>query len=212
MNNFFPFLDIIILGLLAIFLGFRLKGLLGDRSGFSEDLHRDETLKPNNKNNNNVIKLDQKKISGEGLDILISADPSFNEKEFLQGAETAFKIIIKAFANSDLEKLKPLLDYDLFNGFTKSISEREARQETQYLDMLSIKKIEILKVAVDENIVSITLKIISEQTKYIIDKNNTMIEGNKDHYETIRDKWVFERDISSSNPNWKLAETDIFED
>ena len=39
MNSFFPFLDIIILGLLALFLGFRLKNLLGDRSGYGEDVN-----------------------------------------------------------------------------------------------------------------------------------------------------------------------------
>ena len=212
MNNFFPFLDIIILGLLAIFLGFRLKGILGDRSGFSEGLQNNDALKTNQKKNDNIIKLNQKKISGEGLDILKKADPSFDDKEFLKGAESAFKIIINAFANSDLEKLKPLLDYDLYNSFTKSISEREARQETQHLDIISINNFDILKISIEENIVSITLKIVSDQIKYIVDKHDNVIEGNMENHETIRDKWVFERDISSSNPNWKLVETDIFED
>ena len=212
MNNFFPFLDIIILGLLAIFLGFRLKGLLGDRSGFSESLQNNDALKESQKKNDNIIKLDQKKISGEGLDVLMKADPSFDEKEFLKGAESAFKIIINAYASSDLEKLKPLIDYDLYNSFTKSISEREARQETQHLDIKSISNFDILNIIIDENIVSITLKIVSDQIKYIVDKNNNVLEGNTENHETFRDKWVFERDISSSNPNWKLVETDIFED
>ena len=163
MNNFFPFLDIIILGLLAIFLGFRLKGLLGDRSGFSESLQNNDALKESQKKNDNIIKLDQKKISGEGLDVLMKADPSFDEKEFLKGAESAFKIIINAYASSDLEKLKPLIDYDLYNSFTKSISEREARQETQHLDIKSISNFDILNIIIDENIVSITLKIVSDQ-------------------------------------------------
>ena len=43
MNSFFPFLDIIILGLLALFLGFRLKNLLGDRSGYGEDVNKLES-------------------------------------------------------------------------------------------------------------------------------------------------------------------------
>ena len=146
MNNFFPFLDIIILGLLAIFLGFRLKGLLGDRSGFSENLQNNNALKDNQEKNDNIIKLNQKKISGEGLDILIKADPLFNEREFLKGAESAFRIIINAFASSDTEKLKPLLDYDLYNSFTKSISEREARQETQHLDIISINNFDVLNI------------------------------------------------------------------
>ena len=212
MNNFFPFLDIIILGLLAIFLGFRLKGLLGDRSGFSESLQNNDALKESQKKNDNIIKLNQTKTNGEGLDTLMKADPSFNVKEFLKGAESAFKIIINAFASSDLEKLKPLLDYDLYNSFTKSISERESRQETQHLDIKSINNFDILNITIEENIASITIKIVSDQIKYIVDKNDNVVEGNMENHETIRDKWVFERDISSSNPNWKLVETDIFED
>ena len=213
MNSFFPFLDIIILGLLAVFLGFRLKGLLGDRSGYSGDLKSPDAIKQEKiTENQNVIKLNNKFINGEGVDFLIKADPSFNEKEFLEGAKNAFKIIIKAFSDSEIEKLKPLLDYDLLNSFTKSISEREARQERQVSDVLSFKNFEIIKVDINDNLVSITLKIISEQIKYLIDKNDVLVEGNKDHSEIIKDKWVFERDISTNNPNWKLVETDILDD
>ena len=213
MNSFFPFLDIIILGLLAVFLGFRLKGLLGDRSGYSGDLKSPDAIKQEKiTENQNVIKLNNKPINGEGVDFLIKADPSFNEKEFLEGAKNAFKIIIKAFSDSEIEKLKPLLDYDLLNSFTKSISEREARQERQVSDVLSFKNFEIIKVNINDNLVSITLKIISEQIKYLTDKNDVLIEGNKDNSEIIKDKWVFERDISTNNPNWKLVETDILDD
>lgn len=213
MNSFFPFLDIIILGLLAIFLGFRLKGLLGDRSGFSGDLNNtDATKKETSTENQNVIKLNNKSLDGEGIDFLIKADPSFDEKEFLEGAKNAFKIIIKAFSESDTEKLKQLLDYDLLNSFTKSISEREARQERQVSDILSFKNFDIIKVNISSNIASISLKIVSEQIKYLVDKRDEVLEGNKEKPEIIKDKWVFERDISSYNPNWKLVETDIFDE
>ena len=213
MNNFFPFLDIIILGLLAIFLGFRLKGLLGDRSGYSGDLKNPDAVNKEERiENQNVIKLNNTTINGEGLDSLIKADPGFNEKEFLEGAKNAFKIIIKSFSDSEIESLKPLLDYDLLNSFTKSISEREARQERQFSDVVSFKNFEIIKVNITDNLASITLKIVSEQIKYLVDKNDVLLEGNKDQSEIIKDKWVFERDISSTNPNWRLVETDILDD
>jgi len=213
MNNFFPFLDIIILGLLAIFLGFRLKGLLGDRSGYSGDLKNPDAVNKEERiENQNVIKLNNTTINGEGLDSLIKADPGFNEKEFLEGAKNAFKIIIKSFSDSEIESLKPLLDYDLLNSFTKSISEREARQERQFSDVVSFKNFEIIKVNINDNLASITLKIVSEQIKYLVDKNDVLLEGNKDQSEIIKDKWVFERDISSTNPNWRLVETDILDD
>ena len=212
MNSFFPFLDIIILGLLALFLGFRLKNLLGDRSGYGEDVNKLETYNETKADNNNVINLNKKKISGEGLEILKKGDPNFSEEEFLNGAKQAFKIIIEAFVDSDVEKLKPLIDYELLKNFTKSISEREARQEKQFVDILSINKLDIINISLNDNIASISIKIESEQIKYTIDKNDKIIDGNQEISEIIKDKWVLERDISSNDPNWKLVETDVVND
>ena len=212
MNSFFPFLDIIILGLLALFLGFRLKNLLGDRSGYGEDVNNLETYNKKNPNNNNVINLNKKKISGEGLEVLKKSDPDFSEEEFLIGAKQAFKIIIEAFVDSDVEKLKPLIDYELLKSFTKSISEREARQEKQFVDIISIIKLDIVNISLNDNVASISIKIESEQIKYTIDKNDNIIDGNKEVSEIIKDKWVLERDISSNDPNWKLVETDVVND
>ena len=212
MNSFFPFLDIIILGLLALFLGFRLKNLLGDRSGYGEDLNNLETYNEKKPDNNNVIDLNKKKISGEGLEVLKKAEPNFSEEEFLNGSKQAFKIIIEAFVESDIEKLKPLIDYELLKSFTKSISEREARQEKQFVDIISIIKLEIINISLNDNIASISIKIESEQIKYTIDKNDKIIDGNKEVSEIIKDKWVLERDTSSNNPNWKLVETDVVND
>ena len=212
MNSFFPFLDIIILGLLALFLGFRLKNLLGDRSGYGEDVNNLETYNEKKPDNNNVINLNKKKISGEGLEVLKKGDPNFSEEEFIIGAKQAFKIIIEAFVDSDIEKLKPLIDYELLKSFTKSISEREARQEKQFVDIKSIIKLNIINISLNDNIASISIKIESEQIKYTIDKNDTIIDGNKDVSEIIKDKWVLERDVSSNDPNWRLVETDVVND
>ena len=200
MNSFFPFLDIIILGLLAIFLGFRLKNLSGDRSGYGKDINNLENYDTKSKDSN-VINLNNKKISGDGLETLTKVDPSFSEKDFLEGAKSAFKIII--------EKLKPLLDYELLKSFTKSISEREARQDKQYVDILSINKINIINISIKDSIASITIQIESDQIKYTVDKNEKIIDGNNEVSEVIKDKWVLERDLSSNNPNWKLVETDV---
>ena len=208
MNSFFPFLDIIILGLLALFLGFRLKNLLGDRSGYGEDINNLENYDTKSKDSN-VINLNNKKINGDGLETLTKADPSFSEKDFLEGAKSAFKIIIEAFVDSDIEKLKPLLDYELLKSFTKSISEREARQDKQYVDILSINNINIINISIKESIASITIQIESDQIKYTVDKNEKIIDGNNEESEVIKDKWVLERDLSSNNPNWKLVETDV---
>ena len=190
MNSFFPFLDIIILGLLALFLGFRLKNLLGDRSGYGEDANKLETYNETKSDNNNVINLNKKKISGEGLEVLKKGDPNFSEEEFIIGAKQAFKIIIEAFVDSDVEKLKPLIDYELLKSFTKSISEREARQEKQFVDIISIIKLDIINISLNDNVASISIKIESEQIKYTIDKNDKIIllytHDKEEHHSLIK--------------------------
>ena len=97
-------------------------------------------------------------------------------------------------------------------SFTKSISEREARQERQFVDIISVITLDIINISLKDNVASISIKIESEQIKYTIDKNDKIIDGNKDVSEIIKDKWVLERDISSNNPNWKLVETDVVND
>ena len=77
------------------------------------------------------------------------------------------------------------------------------------MEIKSFKSIEIIDVNLIDNVASITVKIVSEQIKFITDRNDEMVYGNREKSETIKDKWVFERDISTSNPNWKLVETDI---
>ena len=61
-----------------------MKGLLGDRSGYSRDINNPDTVKKEEPTENqNIIKLNNKTINGEGLDFLIKTDPGFNEKEYI---------------------------------------------------------------------------------------------------------------------------------
>ena len=211
MNSIFPFIDIIILGLLAVFLGFRLKNLLGDKSGYKENITNEKNTRGTSLENKKVVSIHETKAEGHGFSTLKKADPNFSEKEFKDGAKEAFKQIVTAYSDSDLTTLRHLLGYDLFQSFSKAIAEIEAHQNTQHTKIHSIDKIEIDDVSVFDNIASITCKIVSLQTKFIKDSKDNIIEGNEKTKEKINDKWTFERDVSSINPNWKLVETDTFE-
>ena len=179
MNSIFPFIDIIILGLLAVFLGFRLKNLLGDKSGYKENITNETNTKGTSLENKKVVSIHETKAEGHGLSTLKKADPNFSEKEFMDGAKEAFKQIVTAYSDSDLTTLRHLLGYDLFQSFSKAIAEIEALQNTQHTKIHSINKIEIVDVSVFDNIASITCKIVSLQTKFIKDSKDNIIEGNE---------------------------------
>ena len=206
MNFIFPYIDILILAFLAVFLGFRLKNLLGDKSGY-EDNTKIENEKINTVENK-VIPINNNIYDGKGIEIIKKADSTFSEKQFINGAESAFKIIVKAFSESDLDTLKKLLGYDLLKNFTKEITERTARNETTEADIASIDKIEIIDANVSSNIANITVIFISQQSKQTKNVDGKVIEGDIGFHETIKDKWTFEKELSDLNPNWKLIETD----
>lgn len=64
---------------------------------------------------------------------------------------------------------------------------------------------DIISVVTKRNVAVLTVEFLSHQTNQFLDKNETPEE--KEQSEEIRDRWVFERDLKSENPNWKLIET-----
>ena len=207
MNSVFPFIDIIILGLLAVFLGFRLKNMLGDKSGFNGNISN-ETRNGDVNNDNKVVSLHKNKEEGHGIKVLKKAYPMFSEEDFKEGAKSAFKIIVNAFSNNDLDSLRQLLGYELLQDFTKAISEKSSDSNEVKTKIDSIESVEILDCSVFDNIASITVKIISIQSKISENPGDDNSEINK---EKLKDKWVFEKDLTSNDPNWKLVETDTAE-
>ena len=103
-----PFIDIIIFAVIAVLLVFRLRSVLGQRSGYEQP--QDERLTnrfDDNENQNEVIPLhpkatDNASVTLHGLDALRQIDRKFNEKEFISGAKSAFEMILIAYAEGDL--------------------------------------------------------------------------------------------------------------
>lgn len=134
-------------------------------------------------------------------------DRGFSAKMFLEGAKAAFDMIIEAFAKGDKETLKSLLDDDVFSSFSKTIDERTSGfiYETK---IVAIEKAEIISASLAANIAQIKIKFVSEQIDFVKDLEGRIVEGNPSDINVVNDIWVFERNIKSSDPNWKLSETD----
>jgi predicted lipid-binding transport protein (Tim44 family) len=61
----------------------------------------------------------------------------------------------------------------------------------------------ISDVVLNNNMATITVKFESEQMKVRKSRQNEDLD--KPIVEIIRDEWKFERDVSSSNPNWQIT-------
>tara|TARA_B100000575_G_scaffold58604_1_gene44318 strand:+ start:100 stop:735 length:636 start_codon:yes stop_codon:yes gene_type:complete len=208
-----PFIDILIFAVIAVLLVLRLRSVLGQKTGYENPLNgKDSAEKFDQKTSPMHNELKVAANDGHGIDALQRADPSFNEAQFLGGAKAAFKMILAAYAEGDLAQLKRLLSYDLLQSFTQSIQQRVSDSESLSIKIESISDVRILNAQVSDNVASVKVNFQSAQTRTIIDSDGNVIEDEGDGKLELIDIWTFERDLTLSDPNWKLAETESQED
>ncbi|MGQ3141518.1 MULTISPECIES: Tim44/TimA family putative adaptor protein [Rhizobium] len=139
---------------------------------------------------------------------VMTKDPTFRPKEFLNGARMAYEMIVMGFADGDRKTLKNLLSKEVFDGFDAAISERESRGEVVKSTFVGIEKADITQAAVRDSEVQITLRLVSQLISATYDKDGKLVDGDPDAVAEVDDIWTFSRDIRSRDPNWKLIATE----
>ena len=71
-----------------------------------------------------------------------------------------------------------------------------------------IREASILNIAMIDQLASITVHFHSVQTRIAKDENDEVIEADESGAREFTDIWTFERDLTLSDPNWKLVETE----
>tara|TARA_E500000178_G_scaffold340307_1_gene382855 strand:- start:1093 stop:1719 length:627 start_codon:yes stop_codon:yes gene_type:complete len=203
-----PYVDILIFAVLAVFLIFRLRSILGRRDGFEED--------PNKKaaaafKSQTKTDMNNELPSGEGIDAIVAADSGFSKQAFLDGAEQVYEMILTTFARGNMEELRPFLGYEMAGSFSDAINERRKAGEELSITLTDLSRVDIREAGVKEGIASITVEYQSTQIRVLKDENGTIIDGDSNDPETFVDQWTFERDVTSANPNWLLIETQTSE-
>lgn len=144
----------------------------------------------------------------ESLRVVVKADPSFNPKEFVNGARMAYEMIVTAYADGDRKTLKNLLSREVYEGFDAAISERESKGEVVRSSFVGIEKADIVAAEIKEQELNITLRIVSQLISATYDKAGALVEGDAETVAEVDDLWTFSRDIRSRDPNWKLIATE----
>jgi len=139
---------------------------------------------------------------------LMHADPTFDPGHFLNGAKTAYEMIVMSFAEGDEGALKQLLSTEVFEGFESAIRERESRGEKVESNLVGIDKADIIESDVKNRTAYITVKFVSELISVTRDAEGEVVEGDPKKVRELNDIWTFARDIASKNPNWKLVATE----
>jgi len=143
-----------------------------------------------------------------GLQAIVDADPTFAPKAFLEGAKSAYEMIVMAFADGDRKTLKNLLSREVYDGFDAAISDRESKGEKMKSTFVGIDKAEITHAETKGSEAQITVRIISQLISATYDKSDVLIDGDAENVAEVNDLWTFARDTRSRDPNWKLVATE----
>ena len=194
MNYSFEYIDIILLAMIAGFIFLRLRGILGKRTGFEGKASGQfqEILKK-------AEKIQLKKVN-ENFD-------TNAQNEFLKGAKIAYETIITDFSDNDnkIVASKPLLNQEILDQFNKALKERNDRRHFAEITFIGINSAKIKEHKKIGNILNVTVDFIAEIITCIRDKEKKIISGDPEKIKKIYDTWVFSRDTTSGNPNWKLV-------
>lgn len=205
MQSSFPYLDILIFGVIAIFLIFRLKNILGTKTGYEETNINEKT----EAKKDNVVNLKTKKIQQDNVEIdkIINVDPNFNVFDFLSGSKTFFKMVLESFVSGNLDEIKSFTKPSVLKSFKIAIDDRNKDNEILKIELKSIEKNEIVKSSISKSSIKINVIFESLQVRALLDKNNQIIDGDTNNEILVKDEWIFERKINNETPNWTLIET-----
>ena len=84
---------------------------------------------------------------------------------------------------------------------------RTQQSEKLKINIEKVYDIQLLDAEISDGIASVTVKFDTIQTRILFDSKDVEIEDDSFSSEHIEDIWIFERDINSKDPNWKLVET-----
>ncbi len=186
------FFDIIIFAGIAIFIIYRLRSVLGKRTGFEKNSNTEapqSTKKVEKNEQTPALKENEQK-----LEIIYKNVSEFDHKSFLEGSKKAFEIIITAFNQGDKKTLKNLVSKDVYETFEKAINNNENNPASQFYSLV-VDGIDDARV--NQGNISISVKFISEQ----------LIDNKEDNIIKNHDTWTFEKKIESKSSVWTLTST-----
>lgn len=226
--------EIIILAMIAAFLGLRLYSVLGRRAEHEEEPiagrfdapksgaaglpgqpvpQRDRAgdriaPQPASRELPGVVPPGVIPAVERGLRDIAAADRRFDAFAFLEGARGAYKMVLEAFWRGDKDELGQLCDRDVYEAFVGAIDARVAAGETVENRLVRIEEAAIVNASYSAPLARIAIGFVADIAALTRDADGNVIAGSLDDAIEARDVWTFSRNVNSPDPDWLLDETD----
>ena len=224
--------EIVILAMIAAFLGLRLYSVLGRRAEHEEEpiqgrfegrqgrpgapriptQAKAEAKGDERARTEQVQRLREMPLvppaAERGLAEIAQADRRFDAFAFIEGARGAYRLILESFWKGDKAELKQLCDDDVYGAFAGAIDARTEAGETLDNRLIRIEECAIVAAGVEGGKARITLRFRSDIAAVTRNANGDVIAGSLDDAIDATDIWTFSRNLNSPDPDWQLTETD----
>ena len=211
--------SLLVLAGIAVFLILRLKSVLGTREGFEKPPLPNPSVKsarPDfevieggpDRDITDYVEEDSQKA--QDLAAMKRVEPTFSVSEFVQGARSAYEMIVTAFDKGNLDEIEPFLAEDVFESFVDVVAAREDQGLTIESDFIGVRETSLYDVSFekDTNRAEITMRFVGELTSVVRDHGGDVVEGSPTAVKRQKDTWTFAREMGSDDPNWLLVATD----
>ena len=211
---------IVILALVALFIGLRLYSVLGERTGHEQQpilrpaesdaraeprVDRPAATQPSTSDSAELAFIP---TAGPGVRAILAADPTFDVARFLEGAKSAYRLILESFWKGELDALRPHVDDHVFETFSAAVEQRKADGLKIDNRLVAIDQAVISEAALERQSATVTVRFEADIAAVTRNAEGEVVAGSLSDAVQIRDLWTFRRDLSSRDPNWLLIETD----
>ncbi len=212
---------VILLAMVAGFLALRLYSVLGKRTGHEQPLPKategarapltqpaapravDGASEPRALPAGTI-----EPAAANGLRAIVAGEPGFDVNQFLAGAQSAYRMVLEAFWAADEEKLAWLAEPDVAAAFGEAIAARNTAGHRLDNRLVVIERATIVDAGLDGRVGRITVRLDGVVSAVTRDADGVVIAGSTTDAIETHDVWTFARTLKSSDPNWKLADTD----
>ncbi len=209
---------VVLLGMVAGFLGLQLYRVLGKRTGHEQPMPKpaEDRVVPMAAPRSIDVAAEPREPSirmiddgaETGLRAISAADSSFDLAQFLGGAKNAYRMILEAFWKGDEDALGWLVEDDVRAHFAEAIKARTEAGHVLDNRLVVIERATIVGASLTGKQARITVRFDADIAAVTRDADGTLVGGSLTDAVQTHDIWTFARTLRSVDLNWKLAETD----
>lgn len=204
---------LLVLAGVAVFLLFKLKSVLGTKTGHEKPPRQVLTTQrqdadPAPEPVAPIEPVDEGPHAAV-FDDMRRVEPDFSPAAFASGARQAYEMLLMAFENGDKDTLQKFLAPDVYQGFATVIDQRADEGLTVDARFVGLRKAEIVGARFDpeDNVAEIDMKFVGELITAVRDSEHRVVEGDPNEVRREHDQWTFGRQLGASDPNWLLIAT-----